>query len=239
MIQEDREKPPWRSPAWFLPGCRLFPLRREPRWPVKPWGTPANSLPSGRERGGWEQRPLPINEELTRLGLIAGDLPVITACATGAVFGLNTIHQPKAAAELGLQAIAALEAAGQSPPLALLAFTARAQNTNGDGEGATATLAKGENWQTDEQIDPSELSPYLFDYGNILVRSGRIDEAMQIFHRLIEVEKSRNNLYQQTVAQGQIADILFARGMLDQALRIREEGNSLFTGSLATCGPLR
>ena len=86
-------------------------------------------------------------------------------------------------------------------------------------------LAKGAT-QTGADAEPEDLgqlSSFLFAQGNRQQQAGDLDAAMATFERLCEVERRRVIEHQLAVARGSIADILQARGELDEALRIRTE----------------
>ena len=171
------------------------------------------------------RRPYAADIELTRLALLADDVSVLRVCAGDAVRGLVENGRPAAAGELGQAAIAAIEAAGDRPSLRLLARTAQALQTAGEGAAAEAVLAKGAA-QTGAEAEPEDLgqlSNFLFTLGRRQRRAGDLDAAMATFERLCEVERRRANEHQLAVARGSIADILRARGELDEALRIRTE----------------
>src|SRR5208283_1426738 len=90
---------------------------------------------------------------------------------------------------------------------------------------AEAVLAKGAA-QTGADAEPEDLgqlSYFLFAQGNRQRQAGQLDAAMATFENLCEVERRRANERQLATARGAIADILHARGELDEALRIRTE----------------
>ena len=184
----------------------------------------------GTERAG--RRAYAADLTLSRLGLRAGDAGVVAACAQAAVRGLSDGHEPEAAALLGQAAITRLEQAGLAPSLGLLADTAAALGTKGDGDAAAAVLAKGSDRLDDATAAEREsgaLSLFLFVRGNRQVTAGELDAAQATFERLCALETARANLRQLTIARGQIADILRARGELDEALRtFRDEVRPAF-----------
>ncbi len=171
------------------------------------------------------RRPYAADIELTRLALLAGDVSVLQVCADIAVHGLAEDGWPAGAGELGQRVIEAIETAGEQPSLSLLAVTARALQTAGEGPAAEAVLAKGAA-QTGADAEPEDLgqlSSFLFAQGNRQEQAGDLDAAMATFERLCEVETRRANERQLAVARNSIADILQARGELGEALRIRTE----------------
>ncbi|HME23578.1 MAG TPA: CHAT domain-containing protein [Acetobacteraceae bacterium] len=161
---------------------------------------------------------------VTLLALKANDAAVLAACGADAVRGLADSGRPDPAGRLGEQAVAALEAGGQAPPLRLLARTADALQTAGHGAAADAVLAKGNTAiATDDAVELGQLSNYLFARGQRQMQAGDLDGAERTFGQLCELEARRKNDHQYAVARGAVADILVARGELDEALRIRNE----------------
>jgi tetratricopeptide (TPR) repeat protein len=166
------------------------------------------------------------------LGLFARDTAVLAACGAHAVRGLaRTGKQPAAAGRLGQQAISSLEAEGHLLPLGLLAQTSEALQTAGDGGAADAVLAKGDAaLDDDDEADLAQLGNFLFARDRRQFQAGDLDSAQATFERLCEVQAKRNDEHQYAVARGHIADILQARGELDEALRIRcKEIRPVFT----------
>jgi tetratricopeptide (TPR) repeat protein len=207
-----------------LAAGRLAPLSEDEQAALAP---PALA-PLFAAWGGAEDRlsrPYAAEIELTRLALLAGDAAVVAACSGFAVAGLAALYQPAIAGALGQQAIALLEAAGRPLPLRLLAETAEALQSAGDGAAADAVLAKGgaELPTAEAGTDLGALGRFLFAFGKRQRQGGDPEAALATFERLCEVEIRRDNKHQWAVARGSIADILQDRGELDEALRIRRE----------------
>ncbi|MEN9500999.1 MAG: hypothetical protein RI964_284 [Pseudomonadota bacterium] len=71
---------------------------------------------------------------------------------------------------------------------------------------------------TDEQ-----RSNVLFTLAYVAHSSGDVETALRIAHDKVTLDGKNNNEREATLAKGQIADILQARGQLDEALRIRQQ----------------
>jgi predicted negative regulator of RcsB-dependent stress response len=172
--------------------------------------------------------PYAVDVELTRLGLLALDFKVIAHCAANAVHGLADDFQPGAAAKLGQAAVVALEQASLTPSLTLVARTAAALSTTGEGQAAEGVLGKGAGRLGDiaaeAGLDPAELRYFYFELGNQRLLRGNPEEARAAFTRLVELAAAAGDERTAAIAQGHIADILTQQGQLDEALRIcREE----------------
>src|SRR6266851_4456572 len=205
---------------------RLTALSDAERSGFAPIGLAALFAAWGGVDGG-ARRPYAADIELTRLGLLAHDAEVVACCAADAVRGLEGDARPAAAADIGRAAIAAIAAAGGEPTLTLLAATAAALGTIGEGAAASGVLSKGEARLEDPAatagLDATELAPFLLALGERRVTLGELDRAQEVFVRLCGIAAAGHDEHTLAVARGRIADILVERGELDEALRIRRE----------------
>jgi tetratricopeptide (TPR) repeat protein len=202
---------------------RLKPLDESERAELAPLALPV-LFPLWGGADGSLRRPYAADLALTLLALPAEDVAVLSECAADAVDGLAETGQPGAAGRLGEQAITALEAGGQAPPLHLLARTASALQTAGHGMAADAVLAKSiATLAADDEAGLAQLSSFLFARGRRQMQAGDLEGAETTFRQLCELEVKRNNERQHAMGRGHIADILQARGELDEALRIHTE----------------
>ncbi len=71
--------------------------------------------------------------------------------------------------------------------------------------------------------DLGQRSNYLLRLGQRQQQAGALDEALATFEELSALGRQRGDAHQLAVARSCIADILAARGQLDEALRIRNE----------------
>ena len=134
-----------RRTAWAvipLVGRRLAPLTDLEATALAQAGLPELFAAWGGADGG--HRPYAADLELTRLGLLAGDGAVVAACAGDAVRGLVAGHDNRAAAALGEQALALLDAGGQSASPGLLLAMIDAMDTLGMVERLDTLLARAE-----------------------------------------------------------------------------------------------
>ncbi|WP_074769913.1 CHAT domain-containing protein [Magnetospirillum fulvum] len=169
-------------------------------------------------------RPYAVNIELTRLGLLAEDGAVVDACVLNAVWGLKS-SEPRAAGELGDAAIVLLEREGRTVPFRLLAWTAAALQTSGNGAAAAEVLARGGSRLAEigPEDETSDFGHYLIQLGDLQMTKGDLDGARATFERGCALAKRLGEETNWAIARGRIADILKARGDLDAALKIRQE----------------
>ncbi len=172
---------------------------------------------------GRMRRPFTADLELVRLALLAGNGKVVQACGADAAFGLERRGQPKAAAGLAVACIELLEELGLMVPIELRARAATNLATSGDGGVADEHFAKGAAAleQPEHAAHAGGLDVFLFELGKRQHRAGKLEDALATFQRFAVVVGDRPR--EAAIAKGQIADILQARGQLDEALRIRRE----------------
>ena len=179
--------------------------------------------------GADSSRPYAAALELTRLGLLAGDAVVVAACSGDAVRGLVAGHDNRAAAALGEQALALLDASGQPPSARFLLAMIDALGTVGEVERVDALLAQAEarlaggSTANTAAADQGDLSSLLLRQGRRLAASGSPEVAEARFKAMSELSRAAGDARGAAIAGGEIADILYARGELDEALRIRRE----------------
>ncbi len=166
-------------------------------------------------------RPIPLDGELTRLGLFAADAGVVAACALTPVSLAAQMHEYPTAAGLGRQCIELLDEKRHSPPFRLLRRTALACGIVGDTGRASDLLRRTVDMTRGQES--VEAAQALAEYGEFLVGRGEIDQAEKHLRDAVAQFGKLKEEKQRAVALGRIADILQARGQLDEALRIRRE----------------
>ena len=164
--------------------------------------------------------------ELTRLALIAENPAVLASCASGALSWLDRQYEYRLAADWGKRAINILDSRDIEPTIGLLRRAGEAcvwvADTNAAEDFYGRALA-GIDRMDIAELEPFEHTALLTAQGRLLVRRGDVDRAVELFKKARGIEISRGNERNATVLSGEIADILSARGDLDEALRIRRE----------------
>jgi 3',5'-cyclic AMP phosphodiesterase CpdA len=74
-----------------------------------------------------------------------------------------------------------------------------------------------------EDLEDRERSNMLWTLGNVTQSSGQPDRAMTVVREKADLDRTRGEEREVALAMGKVADILQARGELDEALRIRRE----------------
>ena len=100
--------------------------------------------------------------------------------------------------------------------------------TAGEGEPADGLLARGATAlrarrEAGETIDPVEAGFLVLEHGRRLVTRGQLDQAQELFEEAVTFAVERGAERSAAIARGEIAALLFRRGKLDEALRIRRE----------------
>ncbi len=162
-----------------------------------------------------------MNIELTRLVLLTRDADLIAAHAPQLVAALEGRSAYREAAKLGAGCVTVIERAGGSVPFQLARYTALSQTIVGEVPSARALLETAlrsmGDAETEEQAQAhAELAVILFQTGELELAEKSITRAIDAFARL-------GNEHWETGASGTLADILQARGQLDEALAIRRE----------------
>ncbi len=74
-----------------------------------------------------------------------------------------------------------------------------------------------------ETDDHDARSGFLWTLGQVARRAGEFERTLDAARRKTEVDRERGDDRGIALAQGLVADVLAARGQLDEALRIRQE----------------
>jgi len=175
-----------------------------------------------------EGKPTRTDMELFRLGLLSEQAAIVAACGGYALKALvPRIGNPRTAA-LGLAALALCQEQGIEAPVMMLRLTAQACFAAGEVEQAIAVLTslddRLEQAQANgEHVDVFDAMAPHFEIGKILHTRGRLEEAEHRFRRMHDLAATAGLDREKVLALGNIADILQARGQLDEAMRIRQE----------------
>jgi tetratricopeptide (TPR) repeat protein len=179
------------------------------------WGGPA------RQQG----RDLPMDLQLTRLGLLADDPVVTAASAAGSVSALRS--GPAADAfRLGQEAIGLLDRHGHAVPLDLLRQAADAAFTSGEGQAGEALLDRAMRQAEtagQERADPLDQARVIFERAVRLITRGELDQAEKLLRHACQLFTAAGSEQEAAIAMGSIADIAYRRGDYDEALRIHRE----------------
>ena len=179
----------------------------------------------GENRNG---KPTVTDIELFRLGLLAKQARIVAACGKYALDDLvPQIGNPRTAA-LGLAALSLCQEKDVEAPVMVLRLTAQACFAAGEVEQAKAVLTELERLLEHAHANGTSVNVYdamgpYFEFGNILHQQGELEEAEARFRRMHELAAAAGLEREQAIALGKIADILQARGQLDEAMRIRQE----------------
>lgn len=160
--------------------------------------------------------------EVARLALLgAADAVILNASAlAGGRFLFDRAHDAKAALALVSAAVAALDREAAAPDLDLLRLGAECAERLGDGATQEALLARG---LASERGEPWARAALLSAHASRLITKGDLGAAETALGRAAEIFRELGDVRERAVTMGQIADILQARGQLDEALRIRTE----------------
>ena len=160
--------------------------------------------------------------EAARLALLGKAPPQIlnAAAGAGAAFLYHRALDAQRALDLVLSALAALDRAGADPDLHLLRLGAQCAERLGEADKQEMLLGRGLGV---EKADPRARAMLLFTQASRLIQTGRIDDAEHLLNEAAGVFASLGDVRSRAVTMGKIADILQARGQLDEALKIRNE----------------
>lgn len=180
--------------------------------------------------GGQEaeaRRPGACDMTLTRLALLAEDGEVATSCAAFATVRAGR-HSAAVAAALGQSSIALLDQQGREMPLRLLSETAGAIAALGDGAAADGFIERGVKRlealrEAGAAVNPMAAGFLLMEYGDRLLTRGDLEGAESRFSQAAYLAQEAGQEVNAAVARGRLADILYARGDLDGALRVLEK----------------
>ena len=186
---------------WVVP--RLFDL----------WG--------GEDR---KKRPYAADFELTRLALAAQQAAVLNVVARDAVLACREQFQYELGASLGRQAVEVLQSKSITPPVFLLVITAELLRQLGDVDTARGFLDNAVKQVDDGAVgDPEEAAFAFLELGEDLTARGELDVALELYRKAENLLARPDFVRERAVTLGRIADILYQRGELDEALRIRQE----------------
>ncbi|MFT3718265.1 CHAT domain-containing protein [Pseudorhodoferax sp.] len=174
------------------------------------------------ESGGW-LAPGARGCELCRLALLApeADAAVLDTAATSAArYMHDALHATAAAIRTLLQpTLARLQQQGCRPSTALAHICFDCAERAGDPELQRAAL---ERLRDIDVQDPMAAGASLVRLAGASQRSGQTAEAEQYLHDACRHFQAISAERELAIARGQVADILQARGQLDEALRIRQ-----------------
>ncbi|WP_169309560.1 CHAT domain-containing protein [Rhodomicrobium vannielii] len=157
--------------------------------------------------------------ELMRLAELGQDWTLLGEAAAAGAFHLQRSYQPQAAAAVAFWALELLEAEEAHPPARLLKIGAELAGQFGHGETARTLLERGLTTSNDG-FDQASL---WLDWAGRQAQSGEPEDALQWLEKAKAEFERLGDVRSRAVTMGQIADILSARGDLDEALRIRRE----------------
>lgn len=153
---------------------------------------------------------------------MAEDGAIVAGCTPPAVIALRR-GPAEGAAALGGAAIGLLDAQHRVAPWRLLSETAGAAATSGDTLLERGVAALEEQRRSGVAIDPVAAGFLVYEQAKRLMARGELDQAEGLFGDAAGLAAAAGKEVSATVARGAIADILFSRGDLDAALRIRKE----------------
>jgi esterase/lipase superfamily enzyme/tetratricopeptide (TPR) repeat protein len=157
--------------------------------------------------------------QLALLGQAPADI-VNASARAGAVFLFRTLHEAQPALELVLLALAALDRVKAAPDLHLLRHGADCAERLGRSDDQERLLELG---MRIEDGDPRARAMLLSASASRLIQTGGIDTAEKLLKEAVAVFETLGDVRARAVTMGKIADILQARGQLDEALKIRNE----------------
>jgi esterase/lipase superfamily enzyme/tetratricopeptide (TPR) repeat protein len=160
--------------------------------------------------------------EAARLALLGNAPPEIinAAALAGAAFLFDRAFDAHQALDLVHAAVTALDRAGAEPNLHLLRVGAECAERLGKADIQEALLEHGLQIV---DADPRARAMLLFARASRLISAGEVDKAEQLLNEAAETFASLEDARSRAVTMGRIADILQARGQLDEALKICTE----------------
>jgi tetratricopeptide (TPR) repeat protein len=173
-----------------------------------------------RPNGHFPQDPRAL--EAARLALAAPntDPAVLDAAALAATALLfNGHHDARAARAIHLPALARLRAAGVAPSAGLLHHAAKCAERLGETADRIAFLEEGLRTAAEGSVIRAQIS------GDLATATAQTDpdRALTMLREAAATFETLKDDHSRAVTLGRIADILRARGDLDEALRIRTE----------------
>ena len=189
----------------------------------KAWGGEAGRL----------SRPFAQDLEITRLAFLAGVAEILAVCALDAVTALERRLLNRDAADLGRRAIAFLDENGVPVPIGLLRKAAEICQLIGDTATARVFYGRAKeiiyNAQTHGlQLEMADRAAVLISHSRLLVRDGRINEALEGFEQARGLLSEGGQAREVAVTLGYIARIKVYRGEVDEALKLHEERQRVF-----------
>ena len=160
--------------------------------------------------------------EAARLAL-AGDVPADVLDRTAyaaATFLFRIQHDGRGALALSRAAIAKIEAQGHAPRPQLLRLASDCAERIGENQLSITLLEQGLSLTAG---DPIELALIAVQHASATVARDGPDQSLATLHRAAAALAQAGKVRDWAVTMGKIADILQARGELDEALRIRRE----------------
>ena len=173
-------------------------------------------------------RPFPAAIELTRLALIGQHVPVLAACATDALDGLDRRFAYQQAASWAHQAVTILDAAGVEAPFGLLRRAGEACVLVGAVDDTRTFYGRALEQITTRQahgqaVDPFEHSALVLAQARLLVQSGEPDAALPLFEQARHLALQQRAARNATVVLGDIARLRADKGEVEEALRLHQE----------------
>ncbi len=171
----------------------------------------------------WGPKPDEANAayQLTRLAVWAGDADVANANASRALAHLNAQNQYPQATTLAGAVLRRLEEHEVPPTLGLLLQALNAARVTGDGDTQNRALTIAADRL--DALTGSERAYVLRHLAARAKRQGDIARASDLIEDAACAATADGNDRLHAICQGEFADILFRRGELDEALRIRTE----------------
>jgi tetratricopeptide (TPR) repeat protein len=204
---------------------RLKPLSDEEEDELAPSVTQVLLKAWGGRDG--DKRPPSCDIQLFTLGLVADDVECVAASSVDGMTALRNISSPTLAV-LGQAAIDLLDDNQVEVPFQLISETAAAVIRNGDGAAADDLLARGsvlleEQRRAGVVVDAAGAMFLVFEQARRKEQRGELAEAQSLFEDAARIAMADGDELGAVIARGAIADMLFSRGELDEALRIRQE----------------
>ncbi|MCB0256895.1 MAG: CHAT domain-containing protein, partial [Anaerolineae bacterium] len=162
----------------------------------------------------------PTALELARLAAAAGDAATLDDATSAAIFWLGGKTSAEQQYRLAAWAIDdVLEDLGHTPSTLLLRHAGNCARSAGHAEMSKAWLKRG----LDNGADPKAQAALWLEWVDDCLQRGEIAEAEAWLSKARERFEALGDKRHLAITQGQISDILYHRGDLDEALRIRRE----------------
>lgn len=180
--------------------------------------------------GGTSGQRNPVLElELTRLGVAAGHVASVAACAGNAVQLWISAERALLAANMGRAVVALLERKGLPVSVTLLRATAEACERVGATTDSRAMLAAAlQAAVNDASLSLDERGLLFVSYGRRLGADGLADAALQAFENAQGFLQAPHCAYERAIILGEISAIRAENGQMDEALRLLDEARAVF-----------